>query len=206
MAISAHHDDIELSCSGTLMKHVKSGDNVYMLVLSDSGYGPKNGNQIRSSRIAKKEGRLAASIIGANLIEFNIPTFEIRFTDDLNWMIYNEIVKYNIDTVYCHWYGDLHIDHYYAAKSSIMASRHVPNVLMFRSNFYMTPTEFRGNFFVDISDVIEDKMRVIACHESELARVLDSWKIFRENMDRIHGMMNGTEYCEVFEVVRYLVV
>ena len=30
LAISAHFDDIELGCGGTLAKHARAGDNVYL--------------------------------------------------------------------------------------------------------------------------------------------------------------------------------
>ena len=34
LAIGAHPDDIELGCSGTLLRHHKDGNRVYILVLS----------------------------------------------------------------------------------------------------------------------------------------------------------------------------
>ena len=48
IAIGAHYDDIELGCSGTLIKHVQSGDKVTMLVIADSAYENLNGEVIRS--------------------------------------------------------------------------------------------------------------------------------------------------------------
>ncbi|MFX0142072.1 MAG: PIG-L deacetylase family protein, partial [Candidatus Hodarchaeota archaeon] len=34
LAIGAHPDDVELGCSGTLIRHRKDGNRVYILVLS----------------------------------------------------------------------------------------------------------------------------------------------------------------------------
>ena len=36
LAVGAHYDDIELGCSGTLIKHVQAGDRVTLLVITDS--------------------------------------------------------------------------------------------------------------------------------------------------------------------------
>ena len=67
LAVGAHFDDLELGCSGTLIKHVKAGDRVIMLVLTDSSYQNPSGQVVRSQDAAMNEGRLAAEIIGAEL-------------------------------------------------------------------------------------------------------------------------------------------
>jgi LmbE family N-acetylglucosaminyl deacetylase len=40
LAIGAHPDDIELGCGGALAKHVASGDDVTMLVITAGSAGP----------------------------------------------------------------------------------------------------------------------------------------------------------------------
>ena len=63
LGIGAHYDDLELGCSGTLIKHVKNNDNVYLLVITDSAYNNPDGEQIRTAEIAADEGQKAADII-----------------------------------------------------------------------------------------------------------------------------------------------
>ena len=36
MAVGAHPDDIEFGCSGTLYKHIQNGDNVVMVVMTNT--------------------------------------------------------------------------------------------------------------------------------------------------------------------------
>ncbi len=55
LGIGAHFDDLELGCGGTLIKHVEQGDNVTMLVITDSSYKDPSGNVIRDKDVAYKE-------------------------------------------------------------------------------------------------------------------------------------------------------
>jgi LmbE family N-acetylglucosaminyl deacetylase len=205
LGVGAHYDDLELGCSGMLINHVQQGDKVTMLVITDSAYKNPVGDLIRTADVAYEEGLKAAQIIGAELICLNYPTFEVPFDEDLTKKITWYIEELNIDTLYSHWTHDLHRDHQYAAKNTLMAGRHVPRFLMYRSNFYNTEYQFRGNFYSDISDVMEQKLKVIKAHKSELERVRYSWLDFFTKQHANDGQTIGVPYAECFEIVRYLI-
>ncbi len=204
LGIGAHYDDLELGCSGTLIKHVLAGDNVTMLVVTDSGYKNPSGEVIREARQAREEGEAAAALIGAPLICLDYPTFEVPFDEGLTRTIQQLIEDLEIDFIYSHWDQDLHRDHSFAAKSVLMAGRHVPRFLMYRSNYYETGHDFGGNFYTDISAVMERKIEVIKSHKSELERNRYEWLDFFVNQNANHGRIIGVEYAECFKVVRYL--
>ena len=44
LAIGAHLDDIEIACGGTLVKAIKNGHDVKVLIMSKSGYTNKEGS------------------------------------------------------------------------------------------------------------------------------------------------------------------
>jgi len=205
LAVGAHFDDLELGCSGTLIKHVQNGDKVTMLVTTDSAYDNPNGEEIRSAEVALQEGKAAAEIIGARLICLDYKTFMVPFDDNLGKVILNYIETLKIDMVYCHWLYDLHRDHQYTGKTTLMAARHVPRLLMYRSNYYDTEQQFRGNFYSDISEVMEKKIEVIKAHKSELERVRYKWLDFFQKMHENDGQKIGVTYAECFEVVKYLI-
>jgi len=205
LGIGAHYDDLELGCSGTLMKHIKQGDKVIMLVITDSAYNNPDGGLVRSAEDATREGQAAAKILGAEIICLNFKTFFVPFDEELAKTITQYIEELEIDMVYSPWTGDLHRDHQYTARCALMAGRHVKKFLMYRSNFYDTEMQFRGNFYSDISALIDKKMEVIKAHKSELARVRYSWLDFFRNEHRNAGQKIGVEYAECFEVVRYLI-
>ncbi|MBI5286784.1 MAG: PIG-L family deacetylase, partial [Deltaproteobacteria bacterium] len=58
LAIGAHPDDVEFGCSGTLIKYVTKGANVYLLVLSEGSFGGNPGER-------KREQMESARVIGA---------------------------------------------------------------------------------------------------------------------------------------------
>jgi len=205
LAVGAHYDDVELGCSGTLIKHVEKGDKVTILVITDSSYKNPDGDLIRSADVALKEGKAAAKIIGAELICLKYETFMVPFDETLTKTITRYVEDLKINTIYSHWTNDLHRDHQYAAKSTLMAGRHVPRFLMYRSNFYDTEQQFRGNFYSDISDLMDKKVEVISAHKSELERVRYQWLDFFCKLHKNDGQKIGVKYAECFEIVRYLI-
>jgi len=205
LGVGAHFDDLELGCSGALIKHAQAGDRVIMLVISNSAYKNPDGKVIRDHATALAEGRKAAETIGAELICLDVDTFEIQFNEAITKQIHKCIEDNDIDTVYSHWDQDLHRDHRYAAQCTVMAGRHAPRFLMYRSNYYETGAPFGGNFYCDISAVMDRKVEAIKAHKSELERCNYSWLEFITKQNANQGLIIGVEYAEAFSLVRYLI-
>ncbi|MFW3341632.1 PIG-L deacetylase family protein [Aliarcobacter butzleri] len=204
LAIGAHFDDIELGCGGALAKHVANGDKVYAYVATKSGFTNHQNIEIRSNEIANKEGETAMNILGVELIKGSFNTLEIEFIDELNLEIIKIVEDRNIDLVYSHWMGDIHHDHQAVAKASLHSCRHVPRQLMYRSNWYHSNLEFKGNFYIDISDFWEIKKKSIEAHESEMERTGKKWIEFFHNEAKNAGQRIEVKYAEVFEVIKWL--
>ena len=75
---------------------------------------------------------------------------------------------------------------------------------MFRPNYYDSYTNFNGNFYSDITNVMKKKIDVIKAHKSELKRVRNSWIDFFKRQNANDGQKIGVQYAECFEVIRYL--
>lgn len=205
LAIGAHFDDVELGCGGALAKHKANGDSVFIYVATDSGYNAPDQSVVRGHVVAREEGEEAVRILGADeLICGNFKTLEVEFTDALNVAILNIVQDKKIDIVYAHWTGDVHHDHQALAKASLHSCRHVPRLLMYRSNWYNSPYDFRGTFFVDITKHWDTKERAIRAHRSEIARTHERWIGFFRNEAESAGQRMGVELAEVFEVVKWL--
>jgi len=205
LAIGAHFDDVELGCSGALAKHVANGDNVYVFVATVSGFTNQNGHVIRSNEIALKEAQAAMEIIGVDkMVCGNFNTLAVEFVDELNIKILQMVEGYKIDMVYTHWIGDVHHDHQAVARSTLHSCRHVPRLLMYRSNWYHSTHDFRGNFYVDITQHWMTKEAAIAAHASEVGRTGNQWISFFKNEAVNAGQRIGVKYAEVFEVVKWL--
>ena len=205
LAIGAHFDDVELGCGGTLARHARSGDDVYVYIATVSGFANQYNETVRSSSVALKEAENAMAVLGAKeLICGRFKTLEVEFIDELNIEILKIVEERKIDLVYAHWNGDIHHDHQAVAKASLHSCRHVPRLLMYRSNWYHSTLEFRGNFYVDITDYWELKERAILAHESEMDRTARKWISFFRNEAENAGQRIGVRYAELFEVVKWL--
>jgi LmbE family N-acetylglucosaminyl deacetylase len=64
LAIGAHPDDVELSCSGTLAKHISLGEKVGILDLTRGELGTRGSAELR-----QKEADLSSKILGIHARE-----------------------------------------------------------------------------------------------------------------------------------------
>ena len=205
LAIGAHFDDVELGCGGALAKHVDNGDTVYVYIATKSGFSNINQDVVRGNEIALSEAEEAMSILGVSEMYCgNFNTLEVEFTDELNVEILKIVEEKKIDLVYGHWNGDIHHDHQAVAKATLHSCRHVPSMLMYRSNWYHSTLDFRGNFYVDISSFWDIKKKAIEAHVSEMERTANKWISFFENEAENAGQRIGVKYAEVFELVKWL--
>lgn len=205
LAIGAHFDDVELGCAGSLARHAAQGDNVYVFVATVSGFTNQYDQSVRSSEVARAEAEAAMTIIGARqLFCGNFKTLQVEFTDALNIEILKLVQDLKIDLVYTHWVGDIHHDHQAVARASLHSCRHVPRLLMYRSNWYHSTADFRGNFYVDITPHWDTKESAIRAHASEIQRTGYKWISFFKNEAENAGQRIGVKYAEVYEVVKWL--
>jgi LmbE family N-acetylglucosaminyl deacetylase len=205
LAIGAHFDDVELGCGGALARHAANGDNVYVFVATMSGFSNAYQEMVRGNDVARIEAENAMRHLGVKkMFCGTFKTLEVEFIDLLNVEILKIIQDHNIEQVYTHWTGDVHHDHQAVGKSSLHSCRHVPRLLMYRSNWYHSASEFRGNFYVDISEYWDVKERAIREHVSEMERTASKWISFFHNEAQNAGQRIGVKYAEVFEVVKWL--
>jgi len=205
LAIGAHFDDVELGCGGALARHARAGDKVYVYVATVSGFSNAYDQSVRSSAVALREARQAMKTLGVKqLFCGRFKTLRIEFAEELNVEILRIVEERKIELVYTHWVNDIHHDHQAVARASLHSCRHVPRLLMYRSNWYHAAVEFKGNFYTDITDTWPAKERAIRAHASELKRTGERWLGFFRNEAQNAGQRIGVKYAEVFEVVKWL--
>jgi len=205
LAIGAHFDDVELGCGGALAAHAARGDEVYVFVATVSGFTNQYDQSVRSSDVARAEAEEAMKILGVKqMFCGDFKTLEIEFVDSLNIQILRLVEQLGIQQVYAHWTGDIHHDHQAVARASLHSCRHVPRLLMYRSNWYHSTRDFRGNFYVDITHHWDAKEQAIRAHRSEMDRTGARWISFFRNEAENAGQRIGVRYAEVYEVVKWL--
>lgn len=206
LAIGAHHDDIELGCGGAIARLTQEGHTVFGTVLTDSATHYDIRSIHRTAETARSEAEEAATVIGLELVniaesaaENGMLTYDVRTMRRIEQFIADN----NISMVFTHWNHDLNTDHAAAAQITIVASRHVPCLLMYRSNGHPSTAPFNGIFSIDISDVIELKKRSLGCYKSEINNRGQAWIDSFIDANRTSGFIIDRRYAEVFEPFKF---
>jgi bacillithiol biosynthesis deacetylase BshB1 len=112
LAFGAHPDDVELSCSGTILKNISLGKKVGIIDLTQGELGTRGTVAIRL-----KEAAHAAKILGASFRE-NMKMADCFFQNDKKHQleIIKKIREYKPEVVLANALGDRHPDHGRAAQ------------------------------------------------------------------------------------------
>lgn len=161
LAIGAHPDDIEIGCSGTLMKLADRGDEVFLYIATKGERGGEpEVRQREAERSAEKMG--AKGIIWGGFVDCEIP-----HGLPLIQGIESAIQKVKPEMLFVHGPEDTHQDHRGLADAAQSAARRVPNFL-----FYESPTtlHFMPSVYCNIESTITRKIELLETHFSQVAR------------------------------------
>ena len=226
LAFGAHPDDVELGCSGTILKEIALGKKVGIVDLTRGELGTRG-----SAALRDQEAAVAAEILGVSVRE------NLRFRDGFfvndeahQLEIIKMIRKYQPEIVLCNAVEDRHIDH---GKGSQLVSD-----ACFLSGLMKITTQLDGqtqqawrpkvvyhyiqwnnitpDFVVDISGFQDKKTKAILAYGSQFYDPNSkepespiSSKNFLESLQyrsRDLGRLVGVEHAEGFTVERYLAV
>ena len=205
IAIGAHLDDIELACGGTLAKAIKNGHTVKMVVLSRSGYTDYNGIVMRTDDAAMQEGRNAAKVLGCEDLEIlDFSNKDIPYSSEVVEAIEKRLNDFKPDIIFTHWPFDTHQSHVGASKSTISAARRYNTIYFYEpiSPSGRSYVGFRPQLYVDITDVIDQKIASLEEHVTERKKYGDYWTRGIEARAAFRGYEMNRLYGEAFEVLR----
>lgn len=116
LVFAAHPDDAELSCSGTILKHVAAGKKVGIIDLTRGELGTRGSAELRD-----KEAEAAMKILGIDIRE-NLRMRDGFFLHDEEHQlqIIKMLRKYQPEIVLCNALHDRHPDH---GKGSELVTR-----------------------------------------------------------------------------------
>lgn len=198
LAVGAHPDDIEFGCGGTLIKYSRVGHSINLLVLTDGSVGGKP-----SVRIA--EQKRSAKLMGArDLIWGGFKDTELETNRKLILKIEYAIARAKPDMVLLNYPKDVHQDHRALAACGISAARYVKEVL-----FYEVPTSvhFEPDIYVDVADVLDEKMKLLRTHTSQVNRTkVPNLTILESALScaTFRGYQGRVKYAEGFKAMRAL--
>jgi LmbE family N-acetylglucosaminyl deacetylase len=201
LAVGAHPDDVELGCSGTLLKFKKQGAHVDIVVCRDDN-APKP-SVWRDRETMQQEYRKAEDLFGIKFKILNNPvdkdgrpvlTWNSAFVKIMDDIVY----KGNYDLIITHSPGDHHQDHVntYNIVNSSLRRWQGEFWLMEGGPYSNKNTQFKPNVFVDITEHIDKKIELIGCYQSYFSDIL-LHNI--KGLAAYRGQMLNKNYAEAFE-------
>jgi bacillithiol biosynthesis deacetylase BshB1 len=177
LAFAAHPDDIELSASGTLMKHISEGKKVGIIDLTQGELGSRGTIETRNS-----ESLIASNIIGLHIRE-NLKMadgfFEIN--EENKRLIIEKIRQYQPSIVLANAIEDRHPDHGRASKlvsesCFLSGLRRVTTIVDGQIQEAHRPTAvyhyiqdrfIKPDFVVDVTGFVERKLETIMAYKTQ---------------------------------------
>ena len=213
LIVTPHPDDETLGCSGAIQKHIKNGDKVYWLILTEMKI--ENGWNKVLIKDRKKEIMQVNKAYGfQKKYELNLSTGSLA-QEDFSKLIatIGKIIKSNkIETIYTPFIEDIHTDHFIASKVIAACSKwfrypSIKKILMYETlsetNFnFMTSNTFKPNTYIDISNYINKKIKIFKIYKSEngahpFPRSNESIK----SLALLRGSESGFTFAEAFILI-----
>ena len=186
LVVAAHPDDEVLGCGGAIAKHTQNGDQVHILILAEgaTSRNPNRDRQLFASELSTLEtaAHQASKILGVDsLFLYDFPDNRMDSCDllDIIKVIEQAIDQYQPQIVYTHHAGDVNIDHQLIHRATVTACRPIPNQSVQTLLFFEIPSStewqtsgsalpFIPNWFVDISETLECKLKALEVYKSEM--------------------------------------
>ena len=199
LAIGAHPDDIEYGCAGTLIKYAERGHHIYLMVLT-------SGQEGGSSEIRKQEQKKAAKLMSAQGIFWGgYHDTQLPLNKELIENIEEVLEEVNPDLILVNYGDDTHQDHRILTQATMSATRYIRNVLFFE---VPTTQNFNPQVYVDISDTLEQKFKVLEAHASQVMKTniedMSILELARAN-STFRGIQGRVKFAEAFAPLRLFI-
>lgn len=225
LGVGAHPDDVEFMCSGTLKLLKEKGYDIFIAVIANGDCGSMVESSESITIIRRQEAINAAKLLNAKFYPLGERDLRIEINDRTKMKITEYIRMVDPIVVFTHPHEDYMIDHEMTSRIVKIAcfAAPVPNYYTYsvmpapRTKqipylYYWSPLVGRdiyGNFvdqsvYVNISDVIDFKAKMLACHKSQR-----DWLMKQHGMDKyieamkstakIYGKRAGFPYAEGFK-------
>jgi len=199
---SAHPDDPEAGCGGTIARFADSGHEVVILYLTRGERGIKGKTYDEAGAIRALEAQKACEILKAR------PVFagQVNRKVEVNYARYDEFRKIlaaeQPDIVFTHWPIDTHEDH--RANSLLVCDAWLKMGRRFALYYFevmtgMQTSQFWPTHYVDISQTESRKRAACFAHASQEP---DEFYPIHDEMNRFRGMECRCKYAEAF--IRYM--
>jgi LmbE family N-acetylglucosaminyl deacetylase len=216
LCVTAHPDDIEILCAGTLIKYAKQGHQVTMAVFTTGNMGDTRIAPPELAITREKETRAAAAVIGAKVIWAGVEDEHVFPNEEQRRIMIDVLREADPDIILTHSPNDYHPDHRYVSQLvfdsyfqkglPFIPCQNQPACRFGQAQLYymdnlggigFLPTEY-----VDITSEFETKKQMLYCHESQFLAMKELANTDMAEMievqARFRGLAAGCHYAEGF--------
>jgi len=218
MVITAHPDDSEFGAGGTVARFVKQDCEVAYCIVTNGNKGSSDRTMTpeRLVTIRADEQRNAARVLGVERVSFlGYPDGEVEDTRDLRRDVSREIRRFRPDLVICqnpnrtYNLGASHRDHrtvggvvldcvYPLARDHMAFPELLPEFEPHKVREVYVMQWNEPHLVNDISDVIDLKLKALACHASQFKDFAAVEARVRQRSKEL-GATRGYAYAEAFD-------
>jgi LmbE family N-acetylglucosaminyl deacetylase len=216
LAVVAHPDDAEYLCAGTLARAKGDGAAMGICVLCRGDKGQPDPPIDDLGSVRREEMAAAAKLLGAELLWAGFGDGELADGVEARKQLVELYRQFEPTLVLAHSADDYHADHRAASSLAEAASWFATSAghktaseplgaqpaVWWMDTVNMTG--FAPHFYVDISEHVELKRRMLGCHRSQLVRGSGGdFSPLEEQMvrqSRARGSQAGVEAAEAFRL------
>lgn len=216
LAVGCHPDDLEVGCFGTLIRCVKRKDTVTICHVANGCRGHVVIDPVSLRDIRLKEAQESGERIGAHVCTLDVPDLEVDSRDKEQINAMTELVRrIKPDFIITHSPDDYMQDHLEVQKLVFNASFSASiwnqedrkaGVAAITPIYYMDTlagVNFSPTEYVDISEVITEKLEALNCHHSQIDWMREHDHIdfldFVKTCSKYRGLQCGVRYAEGFQ-------
>ena len=214
LVVSPHPDDETLGAGGTILRLTAEGNEVFWLNITQMTEAKFSKEMIerRKAQLEKIENFYGFS----KVYHLNMPTTELDNADSTKAidMIGAVIGEVKPETLILPDYNDVHSDHKRVFEWCYSCSKvfRYPYIKKILTMEIVSETDFSGldaffpNYFVDITDYIEDKIQALRVYDTEMAA--PPFPRSEENvraLATVRGAMAGVRYAEAFRLIKCII-
>jgi len=203
MVLAPHIDDGEFGCGGSISKFIEEGVEVFYVAFSTAKASVPPGIPKNILEIEVKDAMKTLGIIRQNLIIYK---FKVRELSYRRQEVLEELVKLkqeiNPDLVLTPSPHDLHQDHDTVTRECKRAFKHV-GILGYELPW--NNITFHTQCFIKLKKKhVEKKIQALKCYKSQ-ANKYYATEDFVWSLAKIRGVQIASEFCEAFEVIRWVI-
>jgi len=185
LAISAHYDDVEIACGGSLLKHRDIGDEIFIAV-----------TKCEDDLCGTPVMRLSEQFKSCKILDSRL----FHFDGESKKEIVAELDNINPDIIYIPYCKDTHQDHVEAFEIGKAVARKVGIKRVLQ---YISPTSFEcyPSYFKAID--FYEKEKLIQVFQSQISRRPDYIEIAKAQ-NKLFGLLSGFNFAEGFNIIKWI--